>query len=65
MADITMCRGENCDVREKCYRYTAPVSRYWQSVFAETPTGKPCEHFWDNAVMFNGKEAGIWWKMEK
>ena len=48
MADITMCRGENCDIREKCYRYTAPVNKYWQAVFAETPTENPCKHFWDN-----------------
>ena len=61
MADITMCKGENCDIREKCYRYTAPVNPYGQSVFA--PTEKPCKHFWDNAGRFNGKEAGKWWKV--
>ena len=23
MSDITMCRGLTCDIRERCYRYTA------------------------------------------
>ena len=62
MADITMCLGDNCDVREKCYRYTAPVCPYGQSVFTETPKEKPCKHFWDNTGRLNGKERGMWWK---
>lgn len=61
MADITMCRGEGCTRREQCYRYTAPINRYGQSVFINTPK-EPCSHFWDNAGRRDGREIGMWWK---
>ena len=49
MSDISMCVGLNCPLKEKCYRYTAKVSKFWQSYFTEVPykDGK-CEYFWDN-----------------
>ena len=51
MADITMCPGTNCPVKEKCYRFTAPQSELMQSWFLETPSkveeGKfTCEMYW-------------------
>ena len=61
MADITMCRGENCPKREKCYRYTAPVS-YWQSVFTYTPEENPCDNFILNDGCVDGRKIGKWWK---
>lgn len=51
MADITMCKGVGCPVKEKCYRHTAPESELWQSWFADSPIedGK-CDMYWgDNA----------------
>lgn len=44
--DITMCNGDNCPVKKKCYRYTAKPSEY-QSYFIEAPfkDGK-CDHYW-------------------
>lgn len=46
MADITMCRGENCPLKEKCYRYKAKPST-WQSYFVEVPYNeKGCDKFW-------------------
>lgn len=30
MADISKCRGENCKLKLKCYRFLAPSS-YWQT----------------------------------
>lgn len=53
MADITMCWGKGCKLKEKCYRYTAPASPYWQSMFADAPwkttEGEEyCRHFWEN-----------------
>jgi len=55
MADITMCPGTSCPVKEKCYRFTATKSEFMQSYFFEAP-GKTeddkftCEMFWgDNA----------------
>ncbi len=37
MPDITMCKDNDCPIREKCYRYTAPPSKYRQSYFMESP----------------------------
>lgn len=34
MADITMCSGENCNLKDNCYRYLASPSNR-QSYFAE------------------------------
>ena len=47
MADITMCDGTNCPVKEKCYRFTAKVNPHWQSYFVETPIkNNKCEMYW-------------------
>jgi hypothetical protein len=50
MADITMCSGKGCDLKDKCYRYTAPQGKYMQSFFTIPPIDKEgkCEMFWDN-----------------
>lgn len=49
MADITMCDGKNCKLKEKCYRHTAIADKWWQPVFLKAPVkdGK-CEMFWSN-----------------
>ena len=49
MADITMCSGKGCDLKDKCYRFTAPKSEFRQSYFCEPPIkdGK-CDMYWDN-----------------
>jgi len=36
MADISMCNGKDCPIKEKCYRFTAPKG-IRQSYFLETP----------------------------
>ena len=47
MADITMCKGTDCPIKESCYRFTANVNELNQSYFAEPPVknGK-CEMYW-------------------
>ena len=52
MADITKCNGENCVLRDGCYRFTAPTSMVGQVYFCSTPIdytiikkGK-CDHLW-------------------
>lgn len=30
MSDITKCTAKNCQLKDKCYRYTA-IDGYWQS----------------------------------
>ena len=50
MADITKCKGTNCDLALTCYRYTAPKG-YIQSYFTEVPLNKEtntCDEYWDN-----------------
>lgn len=58
MADITMCHGNDCPLKNKCYRYTAYASPYWQSIFTEIhyKDGK-CKHFWNNKGKRNRPEG--------
>jgi hypothetical protein len=47
MPDIAMCTGDECPVKENCWRYMSPSDRY-QSQFASPPyTEAGCEYFWD------------------
>lgn len=49
MTDITMCSGEGCEIKEKCYRFTAPKDRHMQSYFVTPPhDGDSCQHYWCN-----------------
>jgi len=49
MADITKCKGGNCNMKESCYRFTAKDSEYRQSYFSELPINKDgsCDMYWD------------------
>lgn len=33
MTDITKCEDKECNLRNKCYRYTAKSNPYYQSYF--------------------------------
>ena len=47
MADITKCKGEDCPLKESCYRFTAEESLVWQSYFFTPPfDGDTCEMYW-------------------
>lgn len=48
MADITMCNGMGCYLRDKCYRYTATPNKYSQPYFLNEPIkeGK-CDYLWE------------------
>ena len=51
MADITMCSGEKCPLKENCYRYTAKPNEFRQAYFMEPPViGETCEYFWRDEV---------------
>lgn len=43
MNDIVKCLGDNCEQKERCYRYTAApdILQLWM----ETPKERPCEFF--------------------
>jgi hypothetical protein len=50
MADITMCEGTECPLKESCYRYRATPNEYWQAYFTEVPYNREkqeCEHYWE------------------
>ena len=47
MADITKCEGIGCEVKDKCYRHTAPLNEHRQSFFIESPgINAACDYFW-------------------
>lgn len=49
MADISKCTGQNCPLKDTCYRYTSPKSMVWQSYLGKVPydhTKKECEFYW-------------------
>jgi hypothetical protein len=46
MPDITMCKGEGCESKFTCYRFTAKPSEFMQSYFAERPDKNGgCEYY--------------------
>ena len=59
MADISKCKGTDCPLKEKCYRFTAPTGER-QSWFTETPfKDGECEYYWDNKTGSYGKTAHL------
>lgn len=48
MADITMCSGQGCPLKDNCYRYNATATPMWQSYFSTVPVKKDgtCEYHW-------------------
>lgn len=40
MADITKCKGYNCNMKESCYRFIAKDNEYRQAYFSELPINK-------------------------
>jgi hypothetical protein len=48
MADITMCSGEGCSVKESCYRFKAPVNEFRQAYFMGVPgIDETCNYYWN------------------
>jgi hypothetical protein len=60
MADITKCKGQNCPIKDQCYRYTAKDS-IWQSYFMESPINDDkCDMYWgENAESIFNQLKGI------
>jgi hypothetical protein len=51
MADITMCDGTDCPIKDQCDRFTSKPNEHRQSYFVNVPgkhyDGKfSCEMFW-------------------
>jgi len=46
MPDICMCSGEECPIKDSCYRFTAKPDEIAQSYFTGVPwEGKECKYF--------------------
>jgi len=59
MADIAMCRGTHCPLKEKCWRYNAPADIY-QHYISEVPydfKNQCCSEYWERDL--KGKRVGI------
>ena len=54
MPDITMCLGNDCPIKETCYRFTAIPTPHWQSYsdFKYDEKLNVCEFFYHNGVGF-------------
>ncbi len=51
MADIMMCKDEECPKKDTCYRYTAKVNPDRQAYFLTSPKRKKmggwdCDYYW-------------------
>lgn len=49
MPDISMCKGEGCPLKEKCYRHMAKPDSHWQCFMEAVPYNKEkksCDYFW-------------------
>lgn len=46
--DITMCKGNRCPLKERCYRYLVESDGEWQSFFVDVPyRDRTCRCFWE------------------
>ena len=47
MADICKCRGEDCSIKETCYRYIVEPNPLRQSYFNDSPIKNgQCDVYW-------------------
>lgn len=47
MPGISMCKGENCPIKEYCYRFKATPNQFAQAYFTEPPIkDNNCNYFW-------------------
>lgn len=56
MADISMCKGENCLLKESCYRFLAEPNTIRQTYLSESPYNKEtksCTYYWKVSLKNN------------
>jgi len=47
MADISKCSGMYCQIKEKCYRYTAQTAKFQSYILPQYDTKiKECPLYW-------------------
>ena len=58
MPDITMCKGTECPVKEKCHRFTAKPDEY-QAYFLDIP-GKTEDNKFTCNMYWGANAESIW-----
>jgi len=59
MADISMCPGDTCQSKEKCYRFKAePSNCQSYSVFTKNIKGDRCDDFIQYETLLNDINKG-------
>lgn len=58
MADIAMCGGDGCTLKDSCYRHVAKADEYRQSYFVSPPftiadDKLTCDHYWETDISNN------------
>lgn len=54
MPDICMCKGYNCPLKEKCYRYKAKPCEHGQCYFTDihynndSNDSNDCDYYWED-----------------
>lgn len=56
MADIAMCSGEKCSLKETCYRYKAKASDYQFYLLVPPIKNGKCEYYWEMTEVVNTKK---------
>jgi hypothetical protein len=59
MADIAMCEGTDCPLKQSCYRHTAEANEFRQSYLFDVPFDKEkikCDFYWPTTIVKNGKD---------
>jgi len=48
MSDISMCKGQDCPIRETCYRFKANPDPFRQAYasFKYDSVTQSCDHYW-------------------
>lgn len=60
MADITMCKRDECKMKSICYRYNAPVNHEWQAYTDGFDYEKDPSCFYDELAMSKQGKKGIY-----
>lgn len=62
MPDISMCKGDGCELKDTCYRYLVKPSKF-QSYFDPPKKGKECVSYWEvePSPFKDIKEEAKWW----
>jgi hypothetical protein len=61
MPDMSICTGNDCPLKDSCYRYKAKAGEYMQS-YIEAPYNveeAKCDFYWPTKQLKNGKDKSI------